>query len=51
VLADHAAGVLAGSASFLPKAWRERGKPQWKLVFLNSRVANKVGERYLGSRN
>src|SRR5690606_27943734 len=51
VLADHAAGVLAGGASLGAKTGRPSGETQGELRLVQDLLAHEVGERNLSGRN
>ena len=48
VLADHAAGVLAGGARLGAEARRAGGEPHRQLHFVDDRLAHQIGERHFG---
>ncbi len=45
VLANHAAGVLAGGAGFGAEAWCQRGETEGQFGFVDDRFADEIGER------
>ena len=48
MLADHAAGVLAGGARFGAEARRQRGQPHRQRVFVEDGLAHEIGQRDFG---
>ncbi len=51
MLADHAAGVLAGRPGLGAKRRRARGEPQRQQALVEDLVGDEIGQRHLGGRD